>query len=51
MRGMIIGGWEYIRAAYIITAVILSTYALSVVWRYRSEINRQNGEEAGDERL
>lgn len=44
MRGMIVGGWEYIRAAYIVSALILSTYALSVVLRYRAELRRQNGE-------
>ena len=40
MKGMIVGGWEYVRAAYIITAICLSAYALSVVWRYRSELRK-----------
>ena len=39
MRGMIVGGWEYVYAAYAITAAALTAYALSVVFRYRRERN------------
>jgi hypothetical protein len=41
---MIVGGWEYIRAAYIVTALILSVYSISVILRYRAEVRRQNAE-------
>ena len=35
--GVIAGGWEYVWAAYAVTAVILLGYAVSVVMRYRAE--------------
>ena len=41
MSGMIQGGWEYVRAAYAITALILSAYAVSVFVRYRQEQARR----------
>lgn len=37
MTGMIVGGWEFVYAAYAITAVTLTLYAASVVVRYRRE--------------
>jgi hypothetical protein len=33
MRGVIEGGWEFVIAAYVITAVVLLGYAFSVCWR------------------
>jgi hypothetical protein len=33
MRGVIEGGWEFVVAAYVITAVVLLGYAFSVYWR------------------
>jgi hypothetical protein len=44
---MIIGGWQYIYAAYIVTASVLTLYITSVVLRYRRERNndlRRSGE-------
>ena len=38
--GMIPGGWEYVWAAYGLSAAILGGYALSVVLRWRSERTR-----------
>ena len=38
--GVIEGGWEYVCAAYSLTAVILLGYAASVVARYRAERRR-----------
>jgi hypothetical protein len=35
--GVIVGGWEYVWAAYAVTAVILLGYAASLIARYRSE--------------
>jgi hypothetical protein len=35
--GTIVGGWEYVYAAYSLTALILSGYAVSVVLRHRQE--------------
>jgi len=35
--GVIQGGWEFVIAAYVASAVILLGYAVSVVWRYRRE--------------
>jgi hypothetical protein len=33
MRGVIEGGWEFVIAAYAVTAVVLLGYAFSVCWR------------------
>ena len=38
--GVLQGGWEFVVAAYAVTAVILVVYALSVVVRYRAEAAR-----------
>ena len=38
--GVIAGGWEYVVAAYAITAVILLGYAASLIARYRAERRR-----------
>ena len=40
MNGVIEGGWEYVRAAYVVSAAILLGYACSVLWRYRRETRR-----------
>lgn len=42
--GVIEGGWGFVTAAYAITAVILGSYVLSVVGRYRSESARRERE-------
>jgi hypothetical protein len=38
--GVIVGGWEYVWAAYAVTAVILLGYAASLWARYRAEARR-----------
>jgi hypothetical protein len=48
MRGMIIGGWEYVYAAYIVTASVLVFYTLSVIWRYRKESAADARRESGE---
>ena len=40
--GVIEGGWEFVIAAYVVSAVILLSYALSVVARYRAELARRD---------
>lgn len=42
--GVISGGWEYVTAAYVVSLIVLSGYALSVVWRYRAEFRRAERE-------
>jgi len=34
---MIQGGWEFVVAAYAVTAAVLGAYAISVFLRFRSE--------------
>jgi heme exporter protein CcmD len=41
--GVIRGGWEFVWAAYGVSAVILTGYAVSVIVRYRAE-RRRRGE-------
>ena len=42
MSGMIQGGWEYVTAAYVISAAILCAYAVSVFVRLRQEQARRD---------
>ncbi len=42
--GMIEGGWEYVRAAYTLTALVLGGYTLAVHRRYRAERGRAERE-------
>jgi heme exporter protein CcmD len=39
--GVITGGWEFVWAAYGVTAVILTGYAVSVLARYRAQLRRR----------
>ena len=39
--GVIHGGWEYVRAAYGLTAAILTGYAVWVHARYRAQRRRR----------
>ena len=41
--GVIVGGWEYVWAAYAVTAVILLGYTASLIARYRSERGKARG--------
>jgi heme exporter protein D len=43
--GVIQGGWEYVWAAYAVSATILTGYGLSVFSRYRAVLRRRS--EAG----
>lgn len=47
MSGVLEGGWEYVRAAYLITAAILIGYAVSIHARYRAERSRREREREG----
>jgi hypothetical protein len=38
--GVIEGGWEFVAAAYIVSALVLTGYATSVFLRYRAEKSR-----------
>ena len=40
--GMITGGWNFVVAAYSLTAIVLAIYGASVIARLRNEINRRN---------
>ncbi|HEY5609573.1 MAG TPA: heme exporter protein CcmD [Thermoanaerobaculia bacterium] len=40
MSGTISGGWEYVWAAYGVTAVALLIYTIALVARYRAEKRR-----------
>ncbi|HKZ32434.1 MAG TPA: hypothetical protein VJ648_08770 [Vicinamibacteria bacterium] len=40
--GVIQGGWEFVVAAYVASAVILLGYAFSVFWRYRRARSRRD---------
>jgi heme exporter protein C len=47
VTGQITGGWEFVIAAYAVSAAILIGYSLSVYLRYRQESTRQAREESG----
>lgn len=49
--GVIEGGWEYVQAAYSVTAVILLGYAASLIARYRAEQRRAQRPGAGAGRV
>ena len=49
MTGVVQGGWEFVAAAYIVTATVLGAYAASVFLRYKSEKDRA-ATEAGREK-
>ncbi|MEP6993791.1 MAG: hypothetical protein ABI968_04640 [Acidobacteriota bacterium] len=42
--GVITGGWEFVAAAYTVTAVVLIGYALSIQGRYQAERARRRRE-------
>jgi hypothetical protein len=43
-QGLVTGGWEFVRAAYLVSAVVLGGYFVSLVVRYRSERRRAERE-------
>lgn len=42
--GTIVGGWEFVWAAYLVSAAVLGGYAVSVVLRLRAERARAEHE-------
>jgi hypothetical protein len=44
MSGTVIGGWEFVTTAYVVTALALCAYCFSVLHRYRSERRRASKE-------
>jgi hypothetical protein len=40
VTGMVQGGWEFVAAAYTVSAVVLAAYGAWVVLRYRTEKSR-----------
>jgi hypothetical protein len=46
MSGVVQGGWEFVIAAYAVSALVLGGYALSLHHRYRSERARAEREGA-----
>lgn len=40
--GIIAGGWEYVRAAYALSWIVLGSYGLSLLIRYR-RLGRDKG--------
>jgi hypothetical protein len=47
--GVIQGGWEFVVAAYSVTAVVLIGYAISIHIRYRAERKHRELEAKGGE--
>ena len=41
MSGVLTGGWEFVWAAYGVTAAVLVVYTLSLLYRVRSETARR----------
>lgn len=50
MSGVVSGGWEFVIAAYAVSAAVLGGYAVSVILRYRAERQRSPGDARGEER-
>jgi hypothetical protein len=44
MTGIVQGGWEFVAAAYVLSAVVLGGYTTSVFLRYRTERRRAAAE-------
>jgi hypothetical protein len=42
MNGMIPGGWNFVVAAYSVTALVLTIYGATVIVRLRNEMARRN---------
>jgi hypothetical protein len=47
MSGVLQGGWEFVIAAYVVTALVLGGYTLSVIARHRAERARRERERGG----
>ncbi len=44
MNGVVVGGWEFVVAAYTVTGLVLGAYTLSVLLRERAERRRAQRE-------
>jgi hypothetical protein len=42
MSGMMPGGWNFVVAAYSVTAIVLTIYGATIIARLRSEIARRD---------
>jgi heme exporter protein D len=40
-QGVIVGGWEYVWAAYGLTAAAFLTYGITLMWNLRQELRRR----------
>ncbi len=41
MTGVVQGGWEFVTAAYVVSAVVLLGYAAAVLRAYRAERSKE----------
>jgi hypothetical protein len=46
MNGIIQGGWEFVAAAYLVSAAVLGAYGVSVFWRLKTELLIEAGKSA-----
>ena len=46
MSGVLQGGWEFVWAAYALSAFVLGSYTVSVILRHRAELLRREREQA-----
>jgi hypothetical protein len=44
MSGVVEGGWGFVAAAYLVTALVLGGYGTSVFLRYRAETKRASAD-------
>lgn len=45
MSGTVVGGWEFVTAAYVLSAMVLGVYCLAVLRRYHRAQARQARED------
>lgn len=44
MRGVVVGGWEYVWGAYILTSTVLLVYGVTLITRLRDARSRAAAE-------
>jgi hypothetical protein len=47
MNGVISGGWNFVLAAYTVTALVLTIYGATIIARLRDELSRAAKERRG----
>jgi len=47
--GMIAGGWEFVTAAYVVTAIVIGSYVISVLTRFSKERAAARRRDSGPE--